>query len=164
MLCVIVQPYLSQLRSFLHNKPLSIRDYRWIKQGIKYVIEALVHGRIYHLKTPQGRRSNSYTSSILSSTLRTIVGWQRNKKPNPKISLSLYFYFLVFCSISCYLLLLCCLGYYLPTLQRFDLSTETFVTGSVLVFLFSTVPTSDSNSASIASAFFRWLSQFPNRG
>jgi hypothetical protein len=64
-----------------------------------------------------------------------------------------------FHSLFCLLLLLCCMGYCLPDFQLFVALVETFVTGSV-VPLSSTVPISDSDSASTASISFRGLLLF----
>lgn len=69
-----------------------------------------------------------------------------------------------FCSYVCVLLHLCCMGYCLSFLMWFYFFVETFVTEFVLVPLFSVAPDADSNSASTASTFFRWLSLFPSTG
>ena len=61
------------------------------------------------------------------------------------------FYFLVF------LLLLCFVGYYLPTFYWFVSLAETFVTEFVLVHLFTTVLVINFSSAFIALASFRRL-------
>jgi hypothetical protein len=68
-----------------------------------------------------------------------------------------------YCSF-CILLLVCFVGCSHPTLRRFDLIVETFVTEFVLVPFFPAVPTSDYDNAYSTSASFQWLLLIPSGG